>query len=105
MATTDSDADALLVERVKRGDVKAFEMLGVKYQRRIERLIGRMVDAWERLELGATNPAAVRLQPYQRVPSRVSSKGRSRAAMASRARKMRERTVPMGQFMTSAISS
>ena len=43
MATTDSDADALLVERVKRGDVKAFEMLVVKYQRRIERLIGRVV--------------------------------------------------------------
>jgi RNA polymerase sigma-70 factor, ECF subfamily len=37
------DADAPLVERVKRGDVKAFEMLVVKYQRRIERLIGRMV--------------------------------------------------------------
>jgi RNA polymerase sigma-70 factor (ECF subfamily) len=38
-----SDADALLVERVKQGDVRAFEMLVVKYQRRIERLIGRMV--------------------------------------------------------------
>src|SRR6476469_3958087 len=37
------DADAPLVERVKHGDVKAFEMLVVKYQRRIERLIGRMV--------------------------------------------------------------
>ncbi len=37
------DADASLVERVKQGDVKAFEMLVVKYQRRIERLIGRMV--------------------------------------------------------------
>ena len=37
------DADALLVERVRQGDVKAFEMLVVKYQRRIERLIGRMV--------------------------------------------------------------
>ena len=37
------DADALLVERVKQGDVKAFEMLVVKYQRRIERLVGRMV--------------------------------------------------------------
>jgi RNA polymerase sigma-70 factor (ECF subfamily) len=37
------DADAPLVERVKRGDTKAFEMLVVKYQRRIERLIGRMV--------------------------------------------------------------
>jgi RNA polymerase sigma-70 factor (ECF subfamily) len=40
---TSPDADALLVERVKRGDTKAFEMLVVKYQRRIERLIGRMV--------------------------------------------------------------
>jgi RNA polymerase sigma-70 factor (ECF subfamily) len=40
---SDADADALLIERVKRGDVKAFEMLVVKYQRRIERLIGRMV--------------------------------------------------------------
>jgi len=38
-----ADADALLVERVKRGDLRAFEMLVVKYQRRIERLIGRMV--------------------------------------------------------------
>lgn len=40
---TSPDADALLIERVKRGDTKAFEMLVVKYQRRIERLIGRMV--------------------------------------------------------------
>ena len=39
----DTDADAGLVERVKQGDVRAFEMLVVKYQRRIERLIGRMV--------------------------------------------------------------
>jgi len=37
------DADAALVDRTKAGDVKAFEMLVVKYQRRIERLIGRMV--------------------------------------------------------------
>jgi RNA polymerase sigma-70 factor (ECF subfamily) len=37
------DADAALVARVKQGDVRAFEMLVVKYQRRIERLIGRMV--------------------------------------------------------------
>lgn len=38
-----ADADALLVDRAKRGDVRAFEMLVVKYQRRIERLVGRMV--------------------------------------------------------------
>ncbi len=37
------DVDSSLVERVKRGDQRAFEMLVVKYQRRIERLIGRMV--------------------------------------------------------------
>jgi len=40
---TQPDPDAALVERVKRGDMRAFEMLVVKYQRRIERLIGRMV--------------------------------------------------------------
>jgi RNA polymerase sigma-70 factor (ECF subfamily) len=43
VAAADIDADALLVARVKQGDVRAFEMLVVKYQRRIERLIGRMV--------------------------------------------------------------
>ena len=37
------DVDAALVERAKRGDTRAFEMLVVKYQRRIERLIARMV--------------------------------------------------------------
>jgi len=37
------DVDSPLVERVKQGDVKAFEMLVVKYQRRIQRLIARMV--------------------------------------------------------------
>lgn len=37
------DADDALVDRAKQGDQRAFEMLVVKYQRRIERLIGRMV--------------------------------------------------------------
>jgi RNA polymerase sigma-70 factor (ECF subfamily) len=37
------DVDAELVARCQRGDQKAFEMLVVKYQRRIERLIARMV--------------------------------------------------------------
>jgi RNA polymerase sigma-70 factor (ECF subfamily) len=40
---SDADTDALLVDRAKRGEVRAFEMLVVKYQRRIERLIARMV--------------------------------------------------------------
>jgi RNA polymerase sigma-70 factor (ECF subfamily) len=39
----DGDADVLLVERARRGETAAFEMLVVKYQRRIERLISRMV--------------------------------------------------------------
>ncbi|MEK0417251.1 MAG: hypothetical protein RI949_1257, partial [Pseudomonadota bacterium] len=39
----DADVDALLIERVKRGDSRAFEMLVVKYRRRVERLIARMV--------------------------------------------------------------
>jgi RNA polymerase sigma-70 factor (ECF subfamily) len=43
MAMINPDPDAALVQRVKEGDVRAFEMLVVKYQRRIERLIGRMV--------------------------------------------------------------
>jgi RNA polymerase sigma-70 factor (ECF subfamily) len=38
-----ADADALLVERARTGEVGAFEMLVVKYQRRIERLVSRMV--------------------------------------------------------------
>ena len=37
------DVDAALVARVQQGDQKAFEMLVVKYRRRIERLIARMV--------------------------------------------------------------
>ena len=37
------DVDALLVERAVAGDEKAFELLVIKYQRRIQRLIGRMV--------------------------------------------------------------
>lgn len=35
--------DALLVERVLAGDKRAFDVLVLKYQRRIERLIARMV--------------------------------------------------------------
>lgn len=38
-----SDSDAMLVERTVAGDQKAFELLVIKYERRIQRLIGRMV--------------------------------------------------------------
>ena len=37
------DVAARRVQRAKQGEVRAFEMLVVKYQRRIERLISRMV--------------------------------------------------------------
>ncbi len=37
------DSDLLLVERTVAGDPAAFELLVIKYQRRIQRLIGRMV--------------------------------------------------------------
>ena len=37
------DVDRALVERAQQGDTRAFEMLVVRYQRRIERLISRMV--------------------------------------------------------------
>ena len=38
-----SDSDVMLVERAVAGDQGAFELLVIKYQRRIQRLIGRMV--------------------------------------------------------------
>lgn len=38
-----ADGDALLVERAVAGDERAYELLVIKYQRRIERLVGRMV--------------------------------------------------------------
>jgi RNA polymerase sigma-70 factor (ECF subfamily) len=38
----EADADAPLVQRAQQGDLRAFEMLVVRYRRRIERLIGRL---------------------------------------------------------------
>ena len=38
-----TDTDFQLVERTVAGDQRAYELLVIKYQRRIERLIGRMV--------------------------------------------------------------
>jgi RNA polymerase sigma-70 factor (ECF subfamily) len=43
VAPVPDNADALLVARAVAGDQKAFELLVIKYQRRVERLIGRMV--------------------------------------------------------------
>lgn len=43
VAETPEDSDVLLVERTLAGDQRAYGLLVVKYQRRIQRLIGRMV--------------------------------------------------------------
>ena len=37
------DSDAVLVQRTVAGDQRAYGLLVLKYQRRIQRLIGRMV--------------------------------------------------------------
>ena len=42
-STPSADSDLALVERANAGDTRAFELLVIKYQRRIERLVGRMV--------------------------------------------------------------
>lgn len=42
-AASPSDTDLVLVQRTVAGDHRAYELLVIKYQRRIERLIGRMV--------------------------------------------------------------
>ncbi|MBX9818209.1 MAG: RNA polymerase sigma factor RpoE [Burkholderiaceae bacterium] len=41
--TTPNDADLLLIERTLAGDQRAYGLLVLKYQRRIQRLVGRMV--------------------------------------------------------------
>lgn len=40
---SEREADAILVERVQNGDKKAFELLVVKYQRKIFRLLSRLI--------------------------------------------------------------
>lgn len=47
---TDRDADLLLVERVRNGDKRAFELLMEKYRRKIGRLLSRMVRDPEEVE-------------------------------------------------------
>lgn len=42
-ATPEQDSDTVLVQRTVAGDQKAYGLLVLKYQRRIQRLIGRMV--------------------------------------------------------------
>lgn len=42
-AAPPNDSDLALVQRVQRGDARAFDLLVLKYQRRVERLIARFV--------------------------------------------------------------
>jgi RNA polymerase sigma-70 factor (ECF subfamily) len=42
-AASDANSDVLLVERAVAGDQRAYSLLVIKYQRRIQRLVGRMV--------------------------------------------------------------
>jgi RNA polymerase sigma-70 factor (ECF subfamily) len=41
--TDSNDSDLMLVERTVAGEQRAFELLVMKYERRVQRLIGRMV--------------------------------------------------------------
>lgn len=47
---TERDADLLLVERVRNGDKRAFELLVEKYRRKIGRLLSRLVRDPEEVE-------------------------------------------------------
>lgn len=41
---SERDVDAALVARVQRGDKRAFDLLVLKYQRKIMRLLSRMIN-------------------------------------------------------------
>ena len=41
--TSDRDADQVLVERVQKGDKKAFDLLVLKYQQKVANLISRYI--------------------------------------------------------------
>ncbi len=47
---TASDSDKELVERAKQGDLRAFDMLVLKYQRRVFRLVSRLIKNTSEVE-------------------------------------------------------
>jgi RNA polymerase sigma-70 factor (ECF subfamily) len=47
---TAGDSDKELVERAKEGDLRAFDMLVLKYQRRVFRLISRLIKNTSEVE-------------------------------------------------------
>jgi len=71
-------------------------------------LAAQRVDRFPRgapVELAVHQCRDVLFHPYHLLSFRVPSKGRNCSAIASRALKIRERTVPIGQSMTFAMSS
>ena len=52
VASAQNTSDLMLVERTIAGDQRAFELLVIKYQSRIQRLIGRMVRDADRRKYG-----------------------------------------------------
>lgn len=62
---SERDADQLLVERVQQGDKRAFELLVIKYQRKILRLIGRFIRDSAEVEDVAQNAF---IKAYRAIP-------------------------------------
>ena len=58
----DREVDQQLVERAQRGDKRAFELLVIKYQRKLGRLLSRMVRDPAEVE-----DVAVELRPGRRL--------------------------------------
>ncbi len=83
--------------------------------RQLDKLLGynmRYIDvdsdeaAFKKVQSGQAYAAfTIAGWPHGQITRLTQSSGLTLAEIASRARKIRERTVPIGQFMTSAISS
>ncbi len=63
---SDREIDHLLVQRAQKGDKRAFEMLVVKYQRKLARLLGRLVRDQAEVE-DVTQEAFIKA--YRALPS------------------------------------
>ena len=88
------------------GELPAFELrpqrwVGVEAALQETRLVGRQFAVHPRAELFEK----LVVDAVHGRPRSSSSSGRRRASIASRARKMRDRTVPIGHCISCAISS
>ena len=87
-APTPADTDLMLVERTVAGDQKAFELLVLKYQRRIERLIGRMVRDTDLVEDIAQETF---IRAYRALPSSAARPSSTPGCTGSRSIRPRRR--------------